>query len=411
MDKANYDVLVIGGGIAGVAAALETARSGLRTALVEKTILWGGLATSGLVPIYMPLCDGAGKQVTFGIAEELLRCSTKFGPGHIPAGWQDAAQQEPDRRLPELYPEGNLDRRLAVIFHPTSFVWALDELLEESAVEVWLDTLACTPIMQGDTVFGVEVENKSGRSVVTASCVVDASGDADIAFRAGAPCAEHGSYPSYLYQYTSLALARQAASTHSAKSLLMYRTAGTTEFEQGIQPGWRRYRATDGQDVTAFVMASRKVARQELASQQAADSDTSRENLYPAVFPSMAQFRMSRRIVGQETVRAEDRNRLCANAIGLAADCRTTRAVWEVPYGALVPQQVAGLLVAGRCVSAEGYAWHITRLIPAVALTGQVAGIAATLAVRNKTSPHLLDVRDVQQAARDKGFPLHLDDL
>ena len=125
----------------------------------------------------------------------------------------------------------------------------------------------------------------------------------------------------------------------------------------------------------------------------------------------MAQFRMSRRIVGQGTVRGEDRNRHCQNAIGLAADGRTTDAVWEIPYGALVPQQVAQLLAAGRCVSAEGYAWQVTRLIPAVALTGQVAGIAATLAVRNKTSPHLLDVRDVQQAARDKGFLLHLDGL
>ena len=178
---------MIGGGIAGVAAALETARSGLRTALVEKTILWGGLATSGLVPIYMPLCDGAGRQVTFGIAEELLRCSTKFGPGHVPAGWEGSDQQDSDERLPELYPEGKLDRRLAVDLPAKAFAWALDELLEQSTVDLLLDTLACIPVMQGDKVTGVEVENKSGRSVLTASCVIDASGDADIAFRAGAP--------------------------------------------------------------------------------------------------------------------------------------------------------------------------------------------------------------------------------
>ena len=81
-NEKNYDVLVVGGGCAGIAAALESARSGLQTALVEKTILWGGLATSGLVPIYMPLCDGKGRQVTFGIAEELLKLSIKHGPGH-----------------------------------------------------------------------------------------------------------------------------------------------------------------------------------------------------------------------------------------------------------------------------------------------------------------------------------------
>ena len=82
MERAKqYDVVVVGGGIAGVAAALECARSGLRTAIIEKTILWGGLCTSGLVPIYMPLCDGKGRQVTFGIAEELLKASVKYGPG------------------------------------------------------------------------------------------------------------------------------------------------------------------------------------------------------------------------------------------------------------------------------------------------------------------------------------------
>ena len=71
--KVNCDVAVIGGGIAGVAAAVQAARSGKKTILVEKTILLGGLATSGLVYIYLPLCDGFGHQVTFGLSEELPR--------------------------------------------------------------------------------------------------------------------------------------------------------------------------------------------------------------------------------------------------------------------------------------------------------------------------------------------------
>jgi glycine/D-amino acid oxidase-like deaminating enzyme len=205
-----YDVLVVGGGIAGIAAALEAARSGLHTALVEKTILWGGLATSGLVPVYMPLCDGGGRQVTFGIAEELLEWSIKYGPGHIPAGWLDEKQEEYDTRFKNLYTQGKLDIRYATIFSPVAFAWGLDEVLYESGVDLWLDTLACQPMMVGNRVTGVEVENKSGRIAIRASCVVDTSGDADIAYRAGAPCEEQGSFPSYLGQYTSLALAREA---------------------------------------------------------------------------------------------------------------------------------------------------------------------------------------------------------
>ena len=94
MKETSYDVIVVGAGVAGVAAALEAARAGLSTALIEKTIFTGGLATTGLVNIYLPLCDGRGTQVSFGIAEELLQLSLKYGPGDIPATWR-----QPDPRL------------------------------------------------------------------------------------------------------------------------------------------------------------------------------------------------------------------------------------------------------------------------------------------------------------------------
>ena len=75
----SYDVIVVGGGIAGVGAALAARRSGCRVLLVEKSIMLGGLATLGFIAIYLPLCDGRGKKVTGGIAEELLHLSIKYG--------------------------------------------------------------------------------------------------------------------------------------------------------------------------------------------------------------------------------------------------------------------------------------------------------------------------------------------
>jgi hypothetical protein len=136
--------------------------------------------------------------------------------------------------------------------------------------------------------------------------------------------------------------------------------------------------------------------------------DSSRENLYPATLPTMAQFRMSRRIVGHETVYADRRNQYCPSSVGLIADGRATDAVWEVHYGSLLPQKVENLLVVGRCTSAESYAWQVTRLIPAAALSGQIAGMAAALAVRGGTSPHRLEVRDIQAIAQNKGLILHI---
>ncbi|MBQ9501566.1 MAG: FAD-dependent oxidoreductase, partial [Lentisphaeria bacterium] len=76
MKEVCYDVVVCGGGVAGVAAAVAAARRGAKTALVEKQCLLGGLATSGLIYVFLPLCDGYGHQVTFGLAEEMIRRCT-----------------------------------------------------------------------------------------------------------------------------------------------------------------------------------------------------------------------------------------------------------------------------------------------------------------------------------------------
>ena len=76
------DVAVVGGGIAGIAASLSAAREGAKTILLEQQYVLGGLATAGLITIFLPLCDGLGRQVTFGIAEELLQLS-EIGRAHV----------------------------------------------------------------------------------------------------------------------------------------------------------------------------------------------------------------------------------------------------------------------------------------------------------------------------------------
>ena len=203
----DYDVVVAGAGVAGVAAAMECARAGMRTALVEKTVLVGGLATTGLVNFYLPLCDGRGHQVIYGIAEELLHLSIKYGPGAVPEGW-------PARG------------RYSTSFSPASFVLALDEVLGEAGVELWLDTLVSEPAMTGSRLMGIVVENKSGRGVLRAQCVIDATGDADVAYRAGAKCVETDNWLSLWGVQASLARARQAAADPATGLLDMVRVGG-----------------------------------------------------------------------------------------------------------------------------------------------------------------------------------------
>lgn len=412
--KKIYDVLIVGGGVAGVAAALECTRSGLRTAVVEKTVLFGGMATSGLVPIYMPLCDGKGRQVTFGIAEELFKVSIRYGPGQLPPAWQSTTEAE-ETEVEDLYPESNFNSRYMTPFAPAAFALGLDEVMEECGADLWLDTLGCTPILSGNKVAGVEVENKSGRIAIEAAMVIDATGDADLAFRSGAPCEERGSFPSMLYQHTSLALAREAVERGNARRLVTWHGGGSSnEMDKGYDGPSPKLSGVRGKDLSAFLVESRRILRQKLAAEQAAaqaageGSGRGRENIYPSSLPTMHQIRMTRTIVGHEIVRSDRCNQRVDSSVGVIADCRKVDALWEVPFGSILPKKVANLLVIGRCSAAEGYAWQVTRLIGACALTGQIAGIAATKAIAGRTSPDKLDPKDVQRTAEEKGILLHM---
>ncbi len=324
----RYDLAVAGAGVAGVAAALEAARAGVRTALIEKSVLVGGLATSGLVNIYLPLCDGEGRQVTFGIAEELLHLSLRYGPGDVPSGWKDGRS------------------RYQTPFSPASFVLALEEALEEAGVDLWLDTLACQPVLEGDRVAGLEIENKSGRGLVRAACVVDATGDADLAWRAGAECVEGDNWLSvWAIQNSHEVLSRAAAQPGRAIPVDIIRL-GADASGDGAVPGGSKLRGTQGEQVTRFVIESHRLLRDHYRARQS-EGTHSRHSLYPAALPTMAQFRTIRRIIGRESMEIGQHGRFRPTSIGLAADWRRPGSVWEIPYGALLPRGVDGIWLPG----------------------------------------------------------------
>ena len=168
------EVAVAGGGIAGVAAAVQAARCGKKTVLIEKSVYCGGLATGGLIYIYLPLCDGNGRQVTFGIAEELLRRSMKYGPGDVPSAWR-------------LGKEAGERNRFRNVFSPAAYIIALDEFLEENGVEVWFDTVVCGVRCEGEKLEAVTVCNKSGIGEICAERFIDATGDAELFRKCGVP--------------------------------------------------------------------------------------------------------------------------------------------------------------------------------------------------------------------------------
>lgn len=409
----DYDVVVAGGGVAGIAAALECARAGLDTALVEKTVLLGGLATSGLINIYLPLCDGYGRQALFGIAEELLHLSIKYGPGAIPPGWAHRCREL--EQAPGISDTQSVSR-YSTPFSPAAFALALDEALIEAGVSLWLDTLVCAAVREGRRIAGIEVENKSGRGVLRARCTIDATGDADVAYRAGAPCVESDNWLSLWAAETSLARARQVVNDPEHASLLEMVRVGADANGRGHPVDQPKFFGTDGQQVTGFVLEGRRLLREAYQTRQNEIGEAGRHRLFPVTLPSMAQFRTTRRIVGVETMAPEPASTPLETAIGVIPDWRRPAPVREVPYGALVARDVQDLLVAGRCMSAEGEAWEVARVIPPAAFTGQVAGVVATLTVQRDITPDRLPVSEVQAALQakepdGKGWPLHATDI
>lgn len=149
---ANYDVAVCGG-FAGISAALAAARCGKRVILLERQFLLGGLGTAGLISIYLPLCDGCGRQVPFGIAEELFRLSILHG----------AEAMLPENRLCDNGSRTQKDPRFEVRYNPQVFAMLAEQLLCEAGVDILYGTYVVDVEVDGGKIRHVVVENKSGR--------------------------------------------------------------------------------------------------------------------------------------------------------------------------------------------------------------------------------------------------------
>ncbi len=381
----RYDVVVAGGGVAGVAAALAAARRGKKVALLEKTVLWGGLATTGMIYIYLPLCDGNGTQVTFGISEELLKAGMKYGPGEIPPGWRDG------KSLAEV-------KRYRTVFSPASMILALDELLREAGCDLWLDTVVIDAECSDQRIRSLHVANKSGIGRIEAENFVDATGDADLAFFAGATCpTDANALASWTLEYTPEVHPGQLA-PHIAM-----RIVGCSTDPNYTAPG------VNGKMVSNFVLAGRaEYARRLRERYQKGEGD--RFNLFPLKVPAMPDLRHTRRIDGEFTLEPGMEWKQFEDSVGVCADWRCPGKVWEIPYRSLLPREIKNLLAAGRCIASAGDAWEVTRVIPTAALTGEAAGIAAAIACEQNRPPTTL-TREVQEAMLKAGNPISISSL
>ena len=380
----HCDVLVAGGGIAGIAAALAAARAGAKVILLEKEFVLGGLATLGLITIYLPLCDGMGRQVSFGISEELLKLSVQYGTeADYPKAWLEGGTLQE-----------KTDHRYMVRYNPHIFAILTEQLLRRESVRILYGTSACGVDMNGKKINALIIENKSGRSAVRVKSVVDATGDADICKQANAEVAvfRQKNLLAGWYYYMS-------------NGNLELRLLGPADVPDEYKDGKnipkplvdRRFEGLDGIELSEMVQMSHDFILKDILEHRETDKSHT-----PVTIPSIPQIRMTRRIAGIYTLDDKESCKDLNDSIGMIGDWRKRGPVYEIPFRTLFGGDVYNLITAGRCISVSDSMWDITRVIPACAVTGEAAGTAAAMTDDFKS----LDIVKLQEKLQSKGVQL-----
>jgi len=387
----SCDVLVCGGGIAGISAALAAARQGKKVILMEKQYMLGGLGTAGLVTIYLPLCDGMGRQVSFGIAEELLRLSISMGvEENYPDNWLDS--DDISRRTDK-------DKRFEVQYNPQLFSILAEQLLIKNGVNILYGSYAVGVSKSGDRIEAVIFENKSGRQAIAARSVVDATGDCDIAHFADAPTEKFQQGNILAAWYYSLGKEGYKLNLVGFADIPEDEKTESNKVELLIS---RRFSGLEGAELSEMMQLSHASTLNSIIKKRKDD-----DRLIPTAIASIPQIRMTRRIAGEYTLSPGEMHKHFDDSIGMVSDWRKRGPVYEVPFSTLYSSRIQNLIVAGRCTSVTDSMWDIMRVIPCCAVTGQAAGTAA--AISDCFSE--LEISKLQTILESSGVVLHEKDL
>jgi len=405
------EVMVAGGGPAGLAAAVAAARNGADTLLVERYGFLGGMATAGLVNPFMGNRVGRQELVT-GIYTEIV-----------------------DR----LKQAGGYGGRSPSAFDAEIFKLVADDLCREAGVRLLLHAWVGEPIVKGSRITRVAVEDKSGTEQVQADIYVDATGDADLAARAGVPCgkgreADGLTQPMTLnVQVGDVAIEEmpdreeinrrwdkakeRGEVTIPRENVLFFFTPAQGIVHFNTTRVVKRD-ATNADDLTAAELEARRQARELLAFLRKHVRGFQRARI--AAMGAQIGVRESRRIVGEYVMTREDvlRGRKFPDAVargnypidihsptgaGTVIERPPEGDYYEIPYRCLVPRKIANLLVAGRSISATHEAQAAVRVMPICIGLGQAAGTAAAFCSESKIKPRDLSAARLRRRLMSQG--------
>lgn len=364
----EYDVVVVGGGIAGVSAAVAAAREGASVCLIEKQIGLGGLATLGIVTVWLPICNGAGRQVIGGIGEELLRLSVRDMKAEndaacfhgVPKCWEKKGNKDERKNV-----------RFQTMFNPGLYTLLLERWVLDAGVHLLYDTVICDVKRRRGQITHLIVENKSGRYAIGCKTVVDASGDADVCHLAGEETETTDSNVAAAWFY----YLKNGVANLSLTSNAMSKTMNTAELK------CKHYDGTDGEQVTQQVIESHELILRDSGIYAQKDPAAAVEPFY---IPSIPCFRATRRLVGEQSMTEGDMYKWFDDTVGLTGDWRRRGPVFAITMRMLRGVANNNLISAGRCFSMDKTIWDGARCIPTCAISGEAAGLAAAIAAMKK---------------------------
>jgi len=426
----EVDILVVGGGPAGVSAAFSASRLGMNTLLIEQFNCLGGVATAGghgHICLYSSW--GTNERIVGGITFEIAKRVTEAGFG--------------------VHNNSSLD------FEVEGMKLVLEKMAEESGVKLLYHTFFSDSIVEDGKIIGVIVQNKSGRQVILAKRIIDCTGDGDVSAKAG--CEFYfGEDGTGLCQPATLMFTIggvdyervRAFRGNDYKLEWVWKKAQENgdmrPFQDQVMGWWwtptrpdflginfthiNFINSTKAEDLTKATIEGRKQAYESIEVFR--KYIPGMENCYMVSTPNTVGIRESRRIKGEYTLTKDDvlSQRKFDNSIGYGSffidihnvsgpgmDKKTIRPdkgfKYQIPYTILVPKDIDNLLVAGRCVSVDHEALGSLRVMPQCGVLGEAAGTASVLSIQENTTPRNIDIKKLQGMLKKQGCIIDENDI
>ncbi len=396
----DYDVVVVGGGVAGFPAAIAAARNGARTLIIERFPFFGGTATASLMANIVGFRNQVEPdylQTTKGIGEELMLRLIADGAAVKSRNAYESKQRSDTK--------GDLSYNYA--FDTERFKFVVLKMVRDAGVDILFHTWYAAVIRDGENrLRGVIVENKSGRHAIYAKIVVDASGDGDVAAHAGVP----------FWQ-------TKRDEAPRLNDCLMYKIAGfpkdtkapgclhgDTMVLWGPNPGPTN--GADADELTEEEIRVRLAVYDDLEAKKKRHPDLG--NAYVLDTGTLIGIRQTRFFEGEYTITGEDvlEGREFEDSIAMAANPIIhyygyrrflEHEGYQIPYRSILPKKIDNLYVIGRCMASDQRAYESWRAMAHILAIGEACGVAAALCVRTGRDPKRLDVKLLQKTLIEQG--------